>query len=205
MPPKLRLGTSNRFSRNTKRPVRSLPLREAPHRPGTAPALGLRAGGNVSSMLTQTASSLRGDFVMSKRSLTRRLNLEFLENRCLLSTFAAFDLAAPENGPFPSDRFTVADSSQLTNRRVNLPLPDAASRPSDYADLTLLNTLDGFNVQPRLSVAFSGPIDVSTASSHNIFLIKLADTTAPEELGGRIVGINQIVWDVATNTLHVES
>src|SRR5262245_3820183 len=142
---------------------------------------------------------------MSKRSLTRRLNLEFLENRCLLSTFAAFDLAAPQNGPFPSDRFTVADSSQLTNRRVNLPLPDAASRPSDYADLTLLNTLDGFNVQPRLSVAFSGPIDVSTASSHNIFLIKLADTTAPEELGGRIVGINQIVWDVATNTLHVES
>ena len=36
-------------------------------------------------------------------------------------------------------------------------------------------------------------------------MIKLEDPTAPGEGGGQIVGINQTVWDVATNTLHVES
>src|SRR5262249_46734984 len=63
----------------------------------------------------------------------------------------------------------------------------------------------GFNLQPRLSVPFSGPIDANTVNSRTIFLIKLNDPTAPGERGGQIVGINQVVWDVATNTLHVES
>src|SRR5262249_59095725 len=71
--------------------------------------------------------------------------------------------------------------------------------------ITVINTLDGFNLQPRLSVAFSGPIDVSTVNSSTVFLIKLSDPTAPNESGGQVVGINQVVWDVATNTLHVES
>jgi Calx-beta domain/Bacterial virulence factor lipase N-terminal len=121
------------------------------------------------------------------------------------STFAAFGLDAPGSGPFPSDRFTVADAAQLTGRRVNLPLPDAATRPSDYADVSVINTLDGFNLQPRLSIPFSGPIDVTTVKGSTVFLIKLGDTTSPEDTGGEIVGINQTVWDVATNTLHVES
>ena len=73
------------------------------------------------------------------------------------STFAAFDLDSPDRGPFPSDRFTVADASQLTNRRINLPLPDASTRPSDYADVSVINTLDGFNLQPRLSIAVQRP------------------------------------------------
>src|SRR5207244_3527497 len=108
-------------------------------------------------------------------------------------------------GPFPSDRFTGADASQLTGRRVDLPLPDHRTRPSDYDDISVINTLDGFNLQPRLSVAFSGPIDVNTVNSNTVFLIKLADPTAPDEGGGQVIGTNQTVWDVATNTLHVES
>src|SRR5262245_35376129 len=142
---------------------------------------------------------------MRTRTRTWRPRLETLEDRSLPSTFAAFDLDTPESGPFPSDRFTVADSSQLTGRRVNLPLPNRATHPSDYDDVTLINTLDGFNLQPRLSIAFSGPIDVTTVNSTTVFLIKLGDPTAPEEGGGQVVGINQTVWDVATNTLHVES
>src|SRR5262245_50515399 len=142
---------------------------------------------------------------MRTRTRTWRPHFEILEDRCMPSTFAAFNLDTPASGPFPSDRFTVADSSQLTGRRVNLPLPDAASRPSDFADLSVINTLDGFNLQPRLSIAFSDPIDVSTVASGTVFLIKLGDPTSPEERGGDIVGINQVVWDVATNTLHVES
>src|SRR5262245_22746932 len=58
------------------------------------------------------------------RPAASRLQLETLEDRCLLSTSAGFDLATPQSGPFPSDRFTVADFRQLTNRRVDLPLPD---------------------------------------------------------------------------------
>src|SRR4051812_114017 len=140
------------------------------------------------------------------RTRTRTcLRLEILEDRWVPSTFAAFDLDRPERGPFPSDRFTVADASQLTNRRINLPLPDASTRPSDYADVSVINTLDGFNLQPRLSVPFSGPIDVTTVNSTSVFLVKLGDTTSSEGGGGQIVGINQTVWDVATNTLHVES
>src|SRR5262245_46562297 len=156
-------------------------------------------------MIPQTTSFVRGVFAMKTRNRTYRPSVEILEDRCTPSTFAAFDLDTPDSGPFPSDRFTVADASQLTNRRINLPLPDAASRPSDYNDVAVINTLDGFNLQPRLSLAFSGPIDASTVNSNTVFLIKLEDPTSPEEPGGRIVGINQTVWDVATNTLHVES
>jgi hypothetical protein len=77
-------------------------------------------------------------------------------------------------------------------------------RVSDCADIDVLNTLDGFNLQPRISIPFSGPIDVSTVSSQTVFLVGLGDV-ATGRGGHRIIGINQIVWDVATNTLHVES
>jgi hypothetical protein len=139
------------------------------------------------------------------RNRTCRLTVEILEDRCTPSTFAAFDLGNPDSGPFPSDRFTVADASQLTGRRVDLPLPDRVTRPSDYDDVSVINTLDGFNLQPRLSVAFSGPIDVNTINSNDVFVIRLGNTQNPQDRGGQVVGINQVVWDPATNTLHVES
>jgi hypothetical protein len=142
---------------------------------------------------------------MRTRNRTCRLHVEPLEDRCLLSTVAAFDLSAPSIGPFPSDRFTVADASQMTGRRVDLPLPDRATRPSDHDDISVIDTLDGFNLQPRLSVAFSGPIDATTVNSGTVFLVRLGDTASPTDGGGQVVGINQPVWDVATNTLHVES
>src|SRR6187397_1425478 len=136
---------------------------------------------------------------MRTRTRTCRLHLEILEDRCVPSTFAAFDLDRPDRGPFPSDRFTVADVSQLTNRRINLPLPDASTRPSDYADVSVINTLDGFNLQPRLSVSFNGPIDVTTVNSKTVFLVELGDTTSSEDRGPQVIGINQTVWDGATN------
>ena len=46
---------------------------------------------------------------------------------------------------------------------------------------------------------------MTTVNSTTVFLVQLGDTTSPEDGGGQIVGINQTVWDVATNTLHVES
>ena len=113
-----------------------------------------------------------------------------------------FDLTDPSGGPFPSDRFTVSDPAQLTGLRVNLPKPDCSVRRSDCEDIDILNTLDGFNLQPRLSVPFTGPIDPASVSSDTMFLFKLSCTTCP---GGSFVGINQAVWDPEANTLHVES
>src|SRR5262249_23776331 len=63
------------------------------------------------------------------------------------------------------------------------------------------------NLQPRLSVPFSGPIDVSTVTSQTVFLVSLGSTVPGQGYmpRGTVVGINQVVWDVETNTLHVES
>src|SRR5215469_7661677 len=127
----------------------------------------------------------------------------------LAQTHPLFNLSSNSQSPFPSDRFTAFDAQQLTGLRVNLPLPNCASRPSDCADLTLLNQLDGFNLQPRLAVAFDGAIDVSTVNSSTVFLITLPgpglrglefDGFAP-----KVIGINQIVWDPASLMLFAES
>src|SRR5215207_1063745 len=53
-----------------------------------------------------------------------------------------FDRTDPAGGPFPSDRFTVSDSSQLTGLRVNLPKPNCTTRRSDCDDVDVLNELD---------------------------------------------------------------
>src|SRR5437667_5453556 len=118
---------------------------------------------------------------------------------------AIFSLERPAGGPFPSDLFTVADSHHNTRRRVKLRKPDCVARPSDCEDVDVINTLDGFNLQPRLSIPFSGPIDVATVKSKTVFLINLGSTLAEDDPSDKVIGINQIVWDPATNTLHVES
>jgi hypothetical protein len=120
-----------------------------------------------------------------------------------------FDLSAPAGGPFPSNRFTIPDPSHRTGLRVNLPKPDCGQRPSDCEDLDVVNTLDGFNVQPRLSVPFDGPIDVHSVTSDNVFLIKL-DCPRPERGHDRRcvterIGVDQVVWDTFASTLHIES
>ena len=109
----------------------------------------------------------------------------------------SYDRSSPEGSPFPSDRWTTVDWSQQTGLRVDLPKPDCAARPSDCADIDVLNTLDGFNVQPRISIPFTGAIDPATVSSSSVFLIRIPDHA--------ITGVNQIVWEPAADTLHVES
>jgi hypothetical protein len=132
--------------------------------------------------------------------------LESLEDRNVLSTVhALFDLAGPETSPFPSNWFTVADNTQNTGRRVNLPLPDPVTHQSDYEDVQVINELDGFNTQPRLSIPFDGPINVNTITSKTVFQISLGDTLPGGDKGGEVIGINQIVWDPASNTLHAQS
>jgi hypothetical protein len=118
---------------------------------------------------------------------------------------ALFNLDVKTEAPFPTNWFTVPDRSNLTNRRVHLPLPDCKVSVSDCEDQNVINELDGFNLQPRLSIPFDGSIDVHSVSSHDVFLINLGDTVDGREHGDHVVGINQIVWDTETNALHVQS
>jgi hypothetical protein len=120
-----------------------------------------------------------------------------IDNAATNRVYASFDLSRPEGGPFPSDIFTVEDATQNTGRRVNYPLPDCAVRQTDCDDLAMVNTLDGWGLQPRISIPFTGEIDPTTLNSHTVFLIDLP--------GGTRIGINQLIWDPATHTLHAES
>jgi hypothetical protein len=150
-----------------------------------------------------------------QNSFVRRIFVLLIAAALLTPTLALaqahplFNLQSTATSPFPSDRFTAFDTQQLTGLRVNMPLPNCASRPSDCADLTLLNQLDGFNLQPRLSIPFDGAIDVSTATSKTVFLITLPGPGLRGlEFDGftpQVIGINQIVWDPASLTLFAES
>jgi len=115
---------------------------------------------------------------------------------------ARFDLSSPSGGPFPSDRFTVFDLTHITGLRVDLPKPSCAARPTDCADIDVLNTLDGFNLQPRISIPFTAAIDPTSVNSGNVFLVGLG---GPGSSRGKVVGINQVTWEPGANTLHVES
>jgi hypothetical protein len=147
-----------------------------------------------------------------------------MEERTLLSDVHALfnlDLAHPTHAaaltasPFPSNLFTKPDDTQNTGREVKLPVDDSTMSRADVDDTQVLNTLDGFNLQPRLSIPFdglinvnsvtSGPIDVHSVTSHDVFLVSLGDTLPHGDKGGEVVGINQVVWDPATTTLYVES
>jgi hypothetical protein len=125
----------------------------------------------------------------------------------LSSLLTVASLADPSTTPglLPSDRYTRLDLNQNTGRRVNLPKPDCAARPSDCADIDVLNTLDGFNLQPRLTIPFEDAIDVATVSSQSVFLVSLGSTLSGGPWPGHVVGINQIVWDSASLTLYAEA
>jgi len=137
-----------------------------------------------------------------------------LPSLAVAATHPLFNLQSTTQSPFPSDRFTILDPGQNTGLRVALPAPNCNTNPSDCADIALLNQLDGFNPQPRLSIPFDGAIDVSSVSSKSVFLVQLPASFVLgqefEEEGLRgftpnIIGINQIVWDPASLTLFAES
>jgi hypothetical protein len=95
--------------------------------------------------------------------------------------------------PFPSNLFTVPDHDQLTGLRVALPKPDCATNPTDCLELDTLNTLDGFNVDARVSIPFSGSIDLATVTPATVFLVDRKHRRVPLE---------RLVWTAATHTLH---
>ena len=113
-----------------------------------------------------------------------------------------FDPQRADVGPFPTDFLTLPDATQRTGKRVNLPLPDCGREPSTCGEISIVNQYDGFNLQARLSVRFTGPIDPDTLRA-GVFYVWL-EPLAQDEFGqgpvGRLSLINQIYYDPATNT-----
>jgi len=119
---------------------------------------------------------------------------------------AQFDATNPQIGPFPADSLTVPDAAQITGRRLDMPLPDCGAMPALCAQLTLINELDGFNVQPRITVAFSGPVNTSTLGA-GIFFVALNNLTTDEvglQKAGDTIAINQVSYDPATHTAYAK-
>lgn len=116
-----------------------------------------------------------------------------------------FNVTSTTQAPFPSDFFTVLDHHQNTHLRVNMPFPNCTTNPSDCLDVALLNQLDGFNTQPRLSIPFDGAIDPNTVNSTTVFLVRLGSLFDPDDGPHTVVGINQVVWDPASLTAFAES
>ncbi|HET6391548.1 MAG TPA: Ig-like domain-containing protein [Blastococcus sp.] len=104
-------------------------------------------------------------------------------------------LAAPARpeplSVFPTDALTVRDPGQLTGRRVALPT-EGCGAPITCGLVQQLNQLDGFDLDPRIAVRFSGPVDPADVA---------ARITLQEAHGGRRTGVDRVVWDPATTTL----
>src|SRR3954467_2738479 len=107
---------------------------------------------------------------------------------------------------FPDNAFTVRDKAQLTSLRVRfrrgLDYPtvggrvrkDCTSRTYSICDsFRELNKLDGFDLQPRVTVPFTGSIRLTSVNDKNFFI-----TTA----GGKFASaLRQLTFDPATRTL----
>ena len=95
---------------------------------------------------------------------------------------------------FPNDRFTVPDTREVTGRRVDMPLPAhcTSANSSICASTRLINNLDGFDIQPRVYVPFSGAINVRTVTSQTVYV------SGPD---GR-AGIYELVLDPRTHILE---
>ncbi|RFU20999.1 hypothetical protein D0Z06_12960 [Geodermatophilus marinus] len=93
---------------------------------------------------------------------------------------------------FPTDTLTVPDPAQLTGRRVDLPV-DPAAAPIVQGLVRQLNQLDGFDLDPRIAVQFSGPVDPAETA---------ARITLQEARGPWRTGVDRVVWDPDTNTLY---
>lgn len=97
---------------------------------------------------------------------------------------------------FPSDALTVPDPEQLTGRRVALPMPDCEVLPSRCHEVALLNELDGFDLDPRIT------IDLAALPSGDVDAVFDRDTFFLEAVsGGERIGVTRFVLDPTTRRL----
>jgi hypothetical protein len=93
---------------------------------------------------------------------------------------------------FPSNLLTVSDSRQATGRRVALPT-EGCTKEITCGLLTRLNELDGFDLDPRLAIRFSAPVDPAEIAGR---------ITIKQERGPWQTGVDRVVYDPATHTVY---
>ncbi|MFN7937323.1 MAG: Ig-like domain-containing protein [Bryobacteraceae bacterium] len=116
-----------------------------------------------------------------------------------------FDPSKPEIGPFPTDYLTAPSTTAKTGRKVRMPAPpDCAATPNACQEAWLLEQFDGFNVQARVRVKFSGAVNAQTLKD-GIYLVTRENLT-DEERGARATGavvrLNQVVYDAKNFTAY---
>ena len=107
---------------------------------------------------------------------------------------------------FPDNFFTEEDPRQVTGRRVNfeegVDYPVVKGRVQEECDssnysicdaFAELNKLDGFDIQPRVTVPLSGAITLGSVDDSNFYLT--------DDAGTFVSGMRQLTFDPATNTL----
>lgn len=94
---------------------------------------------------------------------------------------------------FPTDALTVRDDAQLTGRRVALPTAACGDKVTVCGALQRINELDGFDLDPRLSLRFGTDVDVSDV---------IASTRLVRLGGGPAVRIGRVVYDKTSGTVY---
>ena len=105
--------------------------------------------------------------------------------------------AAEVRSLFPTDRLTQADPRQLTGLRIRLSLVNCFEAPSTCDEISLLNGLDGWSVNPRLTLAFTAPIELDSITRASAFILPLGAAAEP-------VGLSRLVWDAERTTLYAK-
>lgn len=113
-----------------------------------------------------------------------------------------FDPQRSDVGPYPTDFQTVPDERQVTGLRVNRP----GNPFFQYALDPALNRLDGFAINTRLTVKFSGAVRTETLRQ-GIFFVWL-DAVQGERYhlrpSGHITQINEVTYDATANRAHAK-
>ena len=132
----------------------------------------------------------------------RRLVFGFLALAVALGSLGPTGTAHAQQVPggtimFPSDQFTVPDARQLTGLRVDLPLPDCDELPSRCNEIELLNELDGFDLEPRIT------IQLDAAPDGDLEALLTEDNLRLEPVaGGDAVPLGRFVFDPETRLLY---
>ena len=106
---------------------------------------------------------------------------------------------------FPDNAFSVRDRNQVTGRRVRFRMgvdyptvggtvrrKCTATTYSICDGFAQLNTLDGFDLQPRVTVPFTGAIDLASVNDRNFFI------TTGIGKAQFVSGLRQLTFDPAT-------
>lgn len=98
---------------------------------------------------------------------------------------------------FPNNALTVRDPRQLTGLRVALPMPDCTVSPTDCSTIAQLNQLDGFDIDPRISLRFDHAVDpLAVAAATTVTRLDgFGRAAAP-------IGVDRVVYDASTDTVY---